>query len=325
MRVHMEVEKWPLATPFRIAGYTFDAIDTLLLTLEMDGCTGRGEACGVYYKNDKPASMIEQIHAIKREIEVGIHRDAVNALLAPGGARNALDCALWELEAKLRGVSVWQMAGLNGARALLTTFTCGVDEPIKMAEAARGHTGARAIKLKLAGEPIDAERVRAVREALPDVWLAVDANQGFERAALERLLPELQRAGVALIEQPFPVGRDDLLDGFQSPIPIAADESAQNPVDLPGLVGRYDVVNIKLDKCGGLTEGLKMARDALALGLEPMVGNMSGTSLGMAPAMVLGQLCKVVDLDGPVFLNADRPHRVRYVDGFITCPPEVWG
>jgi L-alanine-DL-glutamate epimerase-like enolase superfamily enzyme len=195
-----------------------------------------------------------------------------------------------------------------------------------MAARACVYKNARAIKLKLTGEPMDADRVRAVREALPDVWLGVDANQGFTRDGLESLLPVFCDAHVSLIEQPFPIGQEALLDGFRSPIPIAADESAQGIADLHGITGRFDVVNIKLDKCGGLTEGLAMARAASAAGLGTMVGNMSGTSLAMAPAFLVGQLCNsVVDLDGPVFLTSDRATTVDYADGLIMCGREVWG
>jgi L-alanine-DL-glutamate epimerase-like enolase superfamily enzyme len=194
-----------------------------------------------------------------------------------------------------------------------------------MASDACAYANAKAIKLKLTGEPLDGERVRAVRAVLPDVWLGVDANQGFTRVFLETLMPVLVETRVELIEQPFKVGQEAQLDGFKSPIPVAADESAQGLTDVQGLVGRFNVVNIKLDKCGGLTEGLAMARQARRLGLDVMVGNMVGTSLAMAPSFLVGQLCKVVDLDGPVFLNTDRDSTVRYCDGFISCEDMPWG
>jgi L-alanine-DL-glutamate epimerase-like enolase superfamily enzyme len=194
-----------------------------------------------------------------------------------------------------------------------------------MAATALAYRDARAIKLKLTGEPIDADRVRAVRSARPDVWLGVDGNQGFTRPALEKLLPVLVDTKVALIEQPLPIGQEALLDGLRSPIPLAADETVQSLADVASLLGRFQVMNIKLDKCGGLTEGLAMARTARELGLDVMVGNMLGTSLAMAPAFVLGQLCKVVDLDGPLFLAADRAAAVGYKGGYINCPPGLWG
>lgn len=325
LKLGLHVEEWPRATPVRITGYTFDVIKVLVVRLEKDGHVGQGEAAGVYYLADDVRSMCEQIGSLRARIETGIDRESLQAMLPPGGARNALDCALWDLEAKLSGRPAWQIADLDEPRPLLTVFTCHADEPERMAERARGYTGARAIKLKLTGEPIDVERVRAVRASLPDVWLGVDANQGFNRALLERFMPELIRERVALIEQPFPIGQDGLLEGFRSPIPIAADESAQGLSDVSGLVGRFNVVNIKLDKCGGLTEALAMVRAAREMQLDVMVGNMSGTSLAMAPAFLVGQLCSIVDLDGPVFLKNDRPIPVRYADGFVTCPEQLWG
>jgi len=254
-----------------------------------------------------------------------VDRRSLQLLLPPGGARNALDCALWDLEAKTTGRPAWQIAGLEEPRPLLTTLTCSAGTPAEMASAARAYTMARALKLKLTGEPVDADRVLAVRATRADAWLGVDANQGFTRASLERLMPVLVEARVALIEQPFPVRQEALLDGLQSPIPIAADESVQGVADIAALSGRCSVINIKLDKCGGLTEGLAMARAARDLGMDPMVGNMLGTSLAMSPAFLVGQLCGVVDLDGPLFLKTDRPDTVQYTDGFISCPRTQWG
>jgi len=194
-----------------------------------------------------------------------------------------------------------------------------------MASDARAYADAKAIKLKLTGEPLDADRVRAVRAARPDVWLGVDANQGFTRVFLETLMPVFVEARVELIEQPFKIGQEALLDGFKSPIPVAADESAQGLSDVRGLVSRFNVVNIKLDKCGGLTEGVAMARKARRLGLDVVVGNMVGTSLAMAPSRLVGQLCKVVDLDGPMLLSTDRDIAARYSEGFISCENIPWG
>lgn len=325
LRLHTEIERWPLVQPFRITGHTFEAIEVLFVGLEANGHIGRGEAAGIYYKQDRPEGMRQQVEALRAVIESGVTRDSLQRLLPPGGARNAADCALWDLEAQLTGQPAWKLAGLDAPRPLLTTFGCGADTPENMAAVARSYTQARAIKLKLTGEPIDADRVRAVREALPKVWLAVDANQGFSRAFLERLMPVLVDSRVELIEQPFAVGQDALLDGLQSPIPIAADESVLSQADIAELGGRYNVINIKLDKCGGLTEGLCMARAARARGLQTMVGNMIGTSLAMAPAFLVGQLCSVVDLDGPIFLKDDRAVTVDYGNGLLTCPPALWG
>ncbi|MBS0419950.1 MAG: dipeptide epimerase [Proteobacteria bacterium] len=322
----VSVEKYPLKEPFRITDYTMEDTELVIVTLERNGHRGRGEASGVYYRvGDDIPGVVRQIEAVRSRVEAGITRQALQELLPTGGARNALDCAFWDLEAKETGRAAWQIAELDRPRALLTTFTVGANSPEKMAADARAYSHAKAIKLKLTGEPADADRVRAVRAARPDVWLGVDANQGFTRESLETLMPVLVDTRVQLIEQPFRVGQEALLDGLQSPIPVAADESAQGLADLPGLLGRFQVINIKLDKCGGLTEGLSLAHAARRRGLSVMVGNMVGTSLAMAPSYLVGQLCHVVDLDGPIFLRNDRVPSVRYENGNIYCPDAVWG
>lgn len=325
LKLSAVVEQWPMRVPFRITGHLFDVIDVLVVRLECDGRAGRSEAAGIYYRGDTPTDMLRTVSSLRPSIEAGISREELQHLLPAGGARNAIDCALWDLETKLTGRAAWEIAGLPQPRPLRTTFTCGADEPEVMADTARFYASARAIKLKLTGTPLDADRVRAVRAARPDVWLGVDANQGFTRASLEQLMPVLVDEKVSLIEQPFPVGQEALLDGFRSPVPVAADETAQQLSDLPALVGRFDVVNIKLDKSGGLTGSLAMAHAARELGLATMVGNMLGTSLAMAPAFLVGQLCSIVDLDGPVLLKADRPLSMQYVDGDVYCPDFLWG
>jgi L-alanine-DL-glutamate epimerase-like enolase superfamily enzyme len=254
-----------------------------------------------------------------------VDREGLRQVLPSGGARNAVDCAMWDLDARLADEPAWKLAGLQPPRPLVTTFTVGANPPEKMAEAAVAYTGARAIKVKLTGAAEDADRVRAIRQALPDVWLGVDANQGFTLASLEALMPVLIDANVQLIEQPFPVGREADLDGLRGPIPIAADESVQDSADIGPLAGRVNVINIKLDKCGGLTEALRMAKLARAHGLDVMVGNMTGTALSTAPALLVGQLCKIVDLDGPIFLREDRKPGTVYADGTVWCDPAVWG
>jgi L-alanine-DL-glutamate epimerase-like enolase superfamily enzyme len=325
VELKLTVEKWPLKAPFRITGYTFVELDVVVATISRGGHAGRGEASGVYYRNENAATMVAQIEAARADIESGIDREALRRVMPAGGARNAVDCALWDLESRVTATPAWKLAGLNPPVPLVTTFTLGAEDPEHMARTALSYQGAQAIKIKLTGQPIDAERVRAVRAACPDAWLGVDGNQGFSRAALADLMPVLVDARVGLIEQPFPIGRESDLDGLRSPIPVAADESAQDLKDVAGLVGRFDVVNIKLDKSGGLTEGLAMARQAQALGLDVMVGNMTGTALGMAPAALVGQLCRIVDLDGPIFLRNDRTPGVVYENGTFWCPPEVWG
>jgi L-alanine-DL-glutamate epimerase-like enolase superfamily enzyme len=320
-----ELEDWPLVEPFIITGYTFTSTKTLKVTIGQDGVEGHGEAAGVYYYQDLPEKALDQVEALRSQIEAGITREELRDLLPGGCARNAVDCALWELECKLTGKTAWQVAGLPEAKPLLTTFTLGAESPEQMGARALTFPDARALKLKLTGDESDAERVRLVRKARPDVWIGVDANQGFTRESLTKLMPTLIEADVKLIEQPFKIGRDADLDGFESPIPFAADESVQTLKDVAGLVGRYQVMNIKLDKSGGLTEAMDMAREAKRLGLKVMVGNMTGTSLAMAPAFVVGQLCDVVDLDGPIYFASDRAKTIVYKDGNIDVADDVWG
>jgi L-alanine-DL-glutamate epimerase-like enolase superfamily enzyme len=326
LKLHVEVEKLRLSAPFRISGFVFEEQEVVVVTLEDGKHRGRGEASGVYYLGDTAQRMVVDIEAARATIERGIDRAALQHLLPAGGARNAVDCALWELEAHRSGVAVWKLAGLEAPKPLVTTFTLGADDPAAMAAGARKYAQARALKLKLTGElKEDIERVRAVRAARPEVWMGVDANQGYGIEALDALIGVLDSAKVSLLEQPLKRGRESDLDGFKSTIPIAADESVLTFPDIAGLVGRFSVVNIKLDKCGGLTEGLAMAHEAKRLGLGVMVGNMVGTSLAMAPAFVLGQLCDVVDLDGPIFLAKDRTPGMTYVDGRAWSGEQVWG
>ncbi|MEO8811029.1 MAG: dipeptide epimerase [Rhodanobacter sp.] len=325
LTLHVAIENFPLREPFSITGSTMFDTDVVVVTLGKDGHSGRGEASGVDYRAEDAPGLVRQIEAVRTAIAAGLDRDALQRLLPIGGARNAVDCALWDLEAKLAGRAAWQIAGLEPPRPLLTTFTVGANDPEKMAADARAYGQARAIKMKLTGHAADADRVRAVRAARPDVWLCVDANQGFTPESLASLMPALLAARVQLIEQPFPVGQEAKMDGLNAPIAFAADESVQGLDDLPKLAGRFKVVNIKLDKCGGLTEGLRMARLARQLGFEVMVGNMVGTSLAMAPAFLVGQLCSVVDLDGPVLLSRDRSNPIRYENGEASCPDALWG
>lgn len=324
--LRVEIEELRFVTPFRISGYLFEKQDVVVVTLDEGAQRGRGEAAGVYYLGDTAQKLVAAVEACRGEIEAGVDRAGLQHLMPAGGARNAVDCALWDLEAKRSGRSAFELAGLPPPRPLVTTFTLGADEPDTMAAGARRYADARALKLKLTGDlDLDLARVNAVRAARPDAWIGVDANRGFRIGELDALVRGLVAAGVSLLEQPLERGRESDLDGYASPIPLAADESALTLADVAGLVGRFDVVNIKLDKCGGLTEGLAIAREAKRLGLGVMVGNMTGTSLAMAPGFVLGQLCDHVDLDGPIFIADDPEPRVRYADGTIWCGAEVWG
>jgi L-alanine-DL-glutamate epimerase-like enolase superfamily enzyme len=326
LRLAYRVETHALSAPFRISGFVFEHSEMVVVELTDGDRVGRGEAAGVYYLGDDCAHIVAELEAHRDAIESCARREDLRELMPRVGARNAVECALWELDAKRRGTEARRLAKVDRPKPLVTTFTLGADDPGAMAEGARRYVHARAIKVKLTGElDLDIERVRAIRSARPDVWLGVDANQGYSRGELDPLVEALVAQGVALLEQPLPRGKEADLEGYRSPIPIAADESALGLDDVPGLVGRFDVINIKLDKCGGLTEALLIVEEARRHGLGVMVGNMVGTSLAMAPAFIVGQQCDVVDLDGPTFLREDRTPSCQYRDGTIWCPDEVWG
>jgi L-alanine-DL-glutamate epimerase-like enolase superfamily enzyme len=326
LNVDVGVETLPLAEPFRISGHCFETVDALTVTLSDGTHRGRGEAAGVYYMGDDLEHMKTAAQGAKVDIEAGPTRQELREILPPGGARNAVDAALWELEAVRAGTTAWRLAGLDAVKPVRTTFTISADTVQAMAARARKYADAKAIKVKLTGDlALDLARVRAIRAARPAVWLGVDANQGYSIGDLPTLIEGLREQHVALLEQPLPRGREADLDGFASPIPLAGDESILSLDELAAAVGRFDVVNIKLDKCGGLTEGLMMAEEARCLGLQVMVGTMIGTSLGTAPAFILAQQCSIVDLDGPTFLARDRSPAVLYRDGTLFSGDQVWG
>jgi len=307
LKLGIAVDALRLAAPFRISSHVFDSRLAVLVTLDDGTHIGRGEATGVYYLGEDVETMRIQLEAARDAIQAHPTREELRAILPAGGARNAVDAALWELESRQTRTPVWALAGLEAPRPLPTTFTVGADEPAAMAAAAVAYRQARSIKVKLTGDlDLDIARVAAIRAVRPDVWLGVDANQGYQIGDLDRLATAMVDAGVALIEQPLARGREADLDGFVSPIPLAADESALTLADVDGLKGRFNVYNIKLDKCGGLTEALLIAAAAREADLGVMVGCMVCSSLGAAPGFVVGQLCDLVDLDGPTFLKQDR-------------------
>lgn len=327
MKLTLQIDKLRMLAPFRISGYVFEHAPVLRVELEEAGHRGRGEASGVYYFDDTPEGMLETLEGMRGVIEAGIDRASLQHLLPRGGARNALDCALWDLEAARAGKPAWALAGLSKVRPLLTTWTLGADDPGTMQSiAVARYAPAKALKLKLSGElDVDIERVRAVRKVRPDVWIGVDANQGYTIDVLDALIPVLMDNGVSLLEQPLRRGRERDLDGFARPLPFAADESVQDTSEIEALADVFDVINIKLDKSGGLTEGLAMVDKARTLGMQVMVGNMMGSSWAMAPAFIVGQHCDVVDLDGPLVLRDDRVPGVHYDDGLIHCDDSIWG
>lgn len=328
MTLHCTValERWPMKEPFTIARETMCAVPVIVVTLtDRDGRIGRGEAAGVDYDGETSATMHAQIGAMASDLPEDLSAADLMRLLPAGGARNALDCALWDLRAKRSGKPVWALAGLAAPGALETVFTIGLGSADEIDRRARAALAWPVLKLKL-----DARRhldvVARVRDARPVARLVVDANQAWDRAQLESLLPELQALGVEMIEQPVARGDDGTLDGLDSPIAIVADESCTDRASLPALVGRYHGVSIKLDKCGGLTEGLALAAEARALGLDVMVGNMCGTSLAMAPAFLVGQTARWCDLDGPLLQVGDRACAMVYRGGRVEPPsPALWG
>jgi L-Ala-D/L-Glu epimerase len=326
LTLDLQVERFPYHRPFRISGHVFTETALLVATLSDGMHVGRGEGAGVYYLGDDIDHMLAEATRVREDIERGATREELQQLLPPGGARNALDCAFWDLEAKQAGRPVWELAGLDRPKALRSTLTLGADSPENMAKAALAIDPQAPVKVKLTGDlDEDMLRVAAIRGVRPDAWIGVDANQGYDRRTLAGLLPVLVEHGVAQLEQPLKRGREADLDGLKRPLPFAADESALSLADTASLVGRFDIANIKLDKCGGLTEGLAIARQAKKLGLDVMVGNMMGTSLSMAPSYLVGQLCDIVDLDGPTFLARDRVPGVEYRGGMIHCAEEIWG
>lgn len=326
-KMEVAVEHWRMAHPLRISGHVMNEMAVVVVTITRGRHRGRGEGSPVFYRGESAATMAAELETFRVLIESGISRQDLQQMMPAGGARNAVDCALWDLASRQARQPVWALLGQKSApRPLLTTCTLGADTPEVMATGAlHGYRDARAIKLKLLGDGVDGDRVAAVRAARPDVWLGVDANQGLTLDSLTALMPALLAARVQLIEQPLPAGQDVALEGYASPIALAADESVQTLGDVEALVGRYQIVNIKLDKCGGLTEALLMVRAGRRLGLGIMIGNMGGTSLGMAPALLLGQSCDNVDLDAPLFLTQDRQPGLRYQDGLVSAPEGLWG
>ena len=315
-----------LREPFRISGYLFEAMPAVVVTLGDGAHRGRGEAAGVYYLDDGPAHMESEIERYRNVIECGIDRADLQNLLPAGGARNALDCAFWELESFRQETPVWKLAEVGAPRALVTTFTLPAEDPAYLLARLPGFAHAKSIKLKLAGElAADTARIETVRKARPDAWIGVDANQGFEPEDLNALVKVLVDNRIGLLEQPLRRGAEGALKGWRSPVPVAADESILDLAELEEKGALFQVMNIKLDKCGGLTEALAMAALARRMGMRVMVGNMAGSTLSTAPAFVLGQVCDLVDLDGPSSLADDPLAEQIYADGTVMVPCALWG
>lgn len=319
-------ESWELQEPFEISRGVMTEIKVLVVRLDDgQGYSGYGEATGVPYKGETQASMAAEVDAVRAKLHADMSSEELLHWLPPGGARNALDCALWDLRAKQAGRRAWQLAGLERVAPVLTAYTIGLGSEADVRRKIRAARHLPMLKLK-ADASRHVDMVRFAREEHPGARLVIDANQAWSRELLERILPELQAQGVELIEQPVERGTDAQLDGLVSPIPLAADESCVDRSSLPALVGRYQFVNIKLDKSGGLTEALALAREAKALGFGLMVGNMGGTSLAMAPAHLIAQDCGYVDLDGPMLMQSDRPCAMHYEGAMLdAAEAALWG
>ncbi|MCK5747806.1 MAG: dipeptide epimerase [Oricola sp.] len=325
LRLNVHKTSWPLTAPFRITGHVFTSADAIVVELVDDGRAGRGEGLGVYYLQENADLLLDQVEAVRADIERGISLEDLQELLPAGGARNAVDCALWDLETKRKGKSIWALTGID-PKPVRTVFTIGIEEtPDAMAAKAARAKNYPVLKVKLDGvDPV--ERMSAIRAARPDATLVIDANQGFTMDLLRDVVKPLAELGVAMIEQPLPRGGDEALADFSAPVPICADESCLHRAELAPALDRYDMINIKLDKTGGLTEALALAKEARSAGKRLMVGNMVGTSLSMAPAFVIAQLCDFVDLDGPLALKSDYAGGMIYNGAMVSAPESgFWG
>lgn len=324
-RLTVRRESWPLAQPFVISRGSRTTAEVVVAELVAGEHRGRGESVPYARYGETVDGVVAAIEGLAPAIAEGLDRAGLQTALPPGAARNALDAAFWDLEAKSSGKSVSRLAGIEPPRPVITAYTLSLAEPEAMARAAAEHAARPLLKLKLTGEG-DLERVRAVRAAAPKSRLIVDANEGWGPEHFERFAPALADLGVALIEQPLPAGRDEALAKIAHPIPVCADESCHVSEDIEGLVGKYDVVNVKLDKTGGFTEALVLVQAARAKGFGVMVGCMVGTSLAMAPACFVAEGAEFVDLDAPLLLAKDRQPGLRY-DGSTVYPPKpaLWG
>lgn len=318
-------EVWPIAGSFTISRGSKTKADVVVARISEDGVTGQGEAVPYPRYGETVEAALAALESARSAIEAGAGRSELARLITPMAARNALDAALWDLEAKQKGLPVWQLAGLPEPRPQVTAYTISLGTAEEMASAAAAAAARPLLKLKL-GREGDAERLRAIRRAVPAARLIVDANEGWAPQNLPSLLAACAETGVELVEQPLPAGNDGALKGLARQTVICADESVHGLDSLDGLAGKYDCINIKLDKTGGLTPALALAREAERRGLRIMAGCMLGTSLAMAPAFMLAGFATVIDLDGPLLLTRDREPGIRF-DGSLMFPPPaaLWG
>jgi L-Ala-D/L-Glu epimerase len=321
----VRAERWPIAGAFTIARGAKTESQVVVAEISDGAVVGRGECVPYARYGETVAGVMAALEALRAPLSGGLDRQALQSAMKAGAARNALDCAFWDYEAKANGKPVHDLAGLPVPHELVTAYTISLGAADAMAEAARKAATRKLLKVKLGGEG-EAARIAAVRAAAPNAELIVDANEAWAPENLAKNLAACAHAGVTLVEQPLPAGADAALAQTARPIPVCADESVHDRASLAALAGKYDAVNVKLDKTGGLTEALAMAQEAERLGFALMVGCMVATSLSMAPAMLLAQRARVVDLDGPLLLARDRPHGLRY-EGSLVYPatPDLWG
>ncbi len=325
MEIRVFSESWPIRGSFTISRGSKTAADVVVVELTQDGVTGRGECVPYARYGESVQGVITQIENIMPVLRGGLDRGALQSVLPAGAARNAVDCALWDLESKQHRQRIWQRLNKPEPDALLTAYTLSLDTPENMQAAAEANSDRPLLKLKLAGAG-DLARVTAVRKGAPQARIIVDANEGWDETLYRELVPALQKLGVEMIEQPLPAGQDQILASLPRPIPICADESCHDSSTLHELIGRYDMINIKLDKTGGLTEALELRKQAEAAGMKIMVGCMLATSLAMAPAFVVAQGAQVVDLDGPLLLQKDRDAGFNFSDNQMHAPDAaLWG
>jgi len=333
MQIEAKEEFWPLKHPFRISRGSRTEAHVIAISVTEGEYTGRGEGVPIARYSQSAATVLEQIESVRGVRD--LNRDNLQRLLSPGAARNALDCAIWDLEAKRSGKRVWELACIPAVDQVETSFTISLDTPDTMAAAGRDYFksvredgGAPGpLKLKLyGGDDADLARVKAVRAVAPNAELIIDANESWSPAHYRKIVPALKTLGVELIEQPFPADADEVLETLDHPVPVCADESCHTSADLPRLKNRYEAINIKLDKTGGLTEALDLYQRARDNNFKILIGCMVCTSLSIAPARLLASNADWVDLDGPLLLVSDRDHGLLYQDGRIGMPArEVWG
>jgi L-alanine-DL-glutamate epimerase-like enolase superfamily enzyme len=326
MDLSVRIERWPLAGAFSISRGTKTEAVVVVVELSDGVHRGRGESVPYARYGETPDGVVAAIEAMRPALQRGLDRVALQDALPPGAARNALDCAYWDVNAKAAGRRVHELAGLVAPAPRVTAYTISLASPSAMAQAAEQAAARPLLKVKLGAAAADDKRIAAVRRAAPRAELIVDANEGWNEDNLAQNVAACASAGVTLIEQPLPEGRDVLLARIKRPIPVCADESVHDRASLDALAGHYDAINVKLDKAGGLTEALALAAEAERRGFAVMVGCMVATSLAMAPAMLVAQRARVVDLDGPLLLARDRADGLRY-EGSLAYPPEpaLWG